>query len=1055
VLHDAPLPRNAFLRSIAAAALTIASFFYASAIFLCAQKQLGHLPPTDPVAIGRVTIERASKFHDYASFILFIAIVSIGTVALRVVAEKLLRRYAPPAADDGVRTRVALLFAAPFTLAPFLWLTTAKEGWALLLPPALAMVSLFLLRPVSRRFFGILRQPQVAPFTSLLVAEVASWILFRYLATGKRIAHIPTLFLELIFLAFFLALGVVAALLAARLVALTFGHELERSVATVVTSLWPLLLLAPFGVALLPTSAAFITVAVLIALTLFFLRGRNALVLAPRLQSATRWLVIPALLFLFSYASTASPSSWIDLFHRGETLGPASDYLRGKVPYRDVFVLHGMLEDGMLDSWLMQCFGRDAHVALARITLTGAATFAILYLLTLTIFDSVAFALAGVALGLFTFVDNQRVVFHLLPVLLFVLAVRRRPSWAIAAGAASALALFYSIDIGVYSLFGAALSLLILSFSRAARGLVRPGRIALYFIVGVIAGALPFVVYLGAVGALPSFLNTSFVQVPAVIDAVWSLPFPDLGATFRSDLSLRTISDFILGEKIRFVLNPLILAALAAFVIARATKQQIDWWWMVAVVLLCNALLSQRSALGRADFQHQYFAAYLLAPILLLLANDALQRIKSWRSEATATPFVALLGVSIALCSLAFLWVPDLLNTRIDSVIGYRPRVVAETYADPQADAVAMRVLSVRAAVAERVRPQEAIFDFSNQPALYFFADRKNATRFYQVPVASPLKYENEIVQALAASRPKVILRGSPEGFDRFDAISNDIRAPHVARYIDRNYAFEKQVRGIELWTLRSNLPQPFVATSLVVPKKVAAESSDRLIFPSLGSLRGASDSFWKSDLVLTNPYDEATTLRLRYLGTTGNSDRTLTLRAGQTTVLSDVAAAFFARPGSRGACIIRFSDGRRPVAILNSYDSAHAGSSSTEQPLDLSAGAVGGTRRDHLVISGISDSAVRRVNLGLVNIGDTPLQFELYARGADGARLGRPINGSLAEGDSYLLVSASRELGVEIDASMSIVARVKGGTAVGYASVIDGATGSHFSLPLTAVSMP
>jgi hypothetical protein len=43
----------------------------------------------------------------------------------------------------------------------------------------------------------------------------------------------------------------------------------------------------------------------------------------------------------------------------------------------------------------------------------------------------------------------------------------------------------------------------------------------------------------------------------------------------------------------------------------------------VAVILLGNALLSQRSALGRADFQHQYFAAYLLAPILLLLANDA------------------------------------------------------------------------------------------------------------------------------------------------------------------------------------------------------------------------------------------------------------------------------------------------------------------------------------------------------------------------------------------------------------------------------------------------
>jgi hypothetical protein len=84
------------------------------------------------------------------------------------------------------------------------------------------------------------------------------------------------------------------------------------------------------------------------------------------------YAILPALIYLVSYASTAQLSQWIDLFHRGETIGPASDYLRGKVPYRDVFVLHGMLEDGLLDSWLMQLFGRSLDVAIARSVIVGA-----------------------------------------------------------------------------------------------------------------------------------------------------------------------------------------------------------------------------------------------------------------------------------------------------------------------------------------------------------------------------------------------------------------------------------------------------------------------------------------------------------------------------------------------------------------------------------------------------------------------------------------------------------------------------------------------------------
>src|SRR5947209_4089758 len=66
------------------------------------------------------------------------------------------------------------------------------------------------------------------------------------------------------------------------------------------------------------------------------------------------YVLIPFLVFAISYASSAHITQWVDLFHRGESIGPASDYLRGKTPYIDVFPLHGMLEDGLADAWLME-----------------------------------------------------------------------------------------------------------------------------------------------------------------------------------------------------------------------------------------------------------------------------------------------------------------------------------------------------------------------------------------------------------------------------------------------------------------------------------------------------------------------------------------------------------------------------------------------------------------------------------------------------------------------------------------------------------------------------
>src|SRR5438132_12120726 len=130
------------------------------------------------------------------------------------------------------------------------------------------------------------------------------------------------------------------------------------------------------------------------------------------------------------------------------------------------------------------------------------------------------------------------------------------------------------------------------------------------------------------------------------------------------------------------------------------------------------------------------------------------------------------------------LWIPDLINAHYDELINYQRRVL-HAQRDPYAEEVAFRIDQVSKTIREFTRSNEPIFDFSNQPAFYFFADRPNPTRFYQVPIASPREFQSEVIAALERGKPKVIIRTAPEWYDEFDGIPNSMRAQAISAYID------------------------------------------------------------------------------------------------------------------------------------------------------------------------------------------------------------------------------------------------------------------------------
>jgi len=1071
-------------REFAAVALWAGAFLFSTSLFLTLTKLLKNLPPTSPIAVGRVTVDGASKLSDYLTAGLFFLVVPVLTVLFRQLSVRYSASLERRAGSDP---SAALLAATlPIAFAPLFYLTTGKVGWGTILPLALAAgICEGWAYVRSHHWPRVLLGARLRVWHIAAAVEAVSWMLYRYIATGKRIAHIPTLFLEVVFFLFFIALFWFLLVFISLLKAVYERRQSPETFPGVVIAFLPLFALPLLALTAIPSGIAVSIVMVAIVILLFVPSHtcRNALPCAQHSTVARdssvsenaapselqahcrvplrndaevdrhgkllrRWILLfvaPLLLFVFSYSSVASLSQWIDLFHRGETLGPASEYLRGEAPFREVFVLHGMLEDGLLDAFLMSFLGRDAQISATRAEVLSSLMAPALWFLGLAASRNGVIALGFVFLGFFTAADNQRGLFEIVVVALLLVALQRgNRTVAFMAAAFTAITLFFSLEIGLYSIAGSIVSLIL---TKAGR------RLLPVWLAGFASGLVPFFLYLANSGSVGEFFRTSFVLVPRIIDATWSLPFPDLAAPFRGDLTVRTFSDFFVGDRFRFVLNPLVIGiALVVLVTSFIRRKPID---VVLLTVTAFAVFTQRSALGRADFPHQYFSAFLIAPLAVLLFVRMLERVQSlWRSNETSRAPILVLGlVATPLIAIAF-WIPDLLNARLDNTTGYRQRLLTVGWSDEAGRKVAERIGAIRYDIQRTLKPNDPMFDFSNQPALYFFADRPNPTRFFQIPILSPPELQREAIRDLERTRTKLVLRRSPEEYDGFDGISNDARAAAMSAYINENYRYARSVRGVEFWT-RVPATRPHdeerYLSRIIDPRMIEESLTAHVIFPAVGSLRGATGNEWRSELIVHNANTRPVTLKLRYL-VPNQAAREASLRIGtdRTVKIVDVARMLFRAPETRGMLIIEHPRTSLPTLRLRTFDAARNSESTLEEPLAVSdAGRAGA---DRLVIIGARGGWPRRVNIGIVNAGNGPARARITMRTPSGAIVGVPVNVSIEENGSSLTVHAEAEIGAPIDPDTPVHIQILEGSIWAFASSIDGESGNQQIVRATRV---
>ena len=628
------------------------------------------------------------------------------------------------------------------------------------------------------------------------------------------------------------------------------------------------------GAATILAAIVVIAFVVLKILVFFQLRSSSSALEAHVAVSVLNVIMISGLIYVFLYDSNfrlnhAWHTGGIDLFHEGERVGVVNELLRGEIVYRDIRLLHGLFHNAYKSLLGMKLFGETLEADRRIYHLVYPLGYVCFYLLALQFFQrrstahlfTFVFILIAIGTSVYTGVTRaylpatDRHIFGFLTIALLCRwlnkGVMSGKPLLISAGICTPLAVFNSLDVGLYTWAASSLFLLIFDFI-SNRGEWsetafpnRTGRKGIRFFLspfltyklGVLIGFLPFLIYFGAHGAIDDVIKGSWIQ------AVYHVPifgtrFISISPELSKVTSLVTFSQFILSEPFMWYFPVLIYLMTLTFLLfhAIANRGRITEWKLLLVLLA--GIICFRTALGRSDWHHITFSLAYLWLICFFFLERGLRTCKSHPTESAednsnelsnavssvhwfstgvlrfAFPLVILAGV---LCYIqADLYKPlAIAEGALMRLTKYGARPPQyEEYVEPRIERVgsvltpptqAKEIERVVAYLQANTTPAEPIFDLSNQGAYYFLADRPNPTRFPLVVYASPEPLQKEVIADLEQAKPKYVIFKTGSGWGNApDGIPTVDRVPLVAEYIRSKYGPDVEIGSVSIWKRRS-----------------------------------------------------------------------------------------------------------------------------------------------------------------------------------------------------------------------------------------------------------
>ena len=553
-------------------------------------------------------------------------------------------------------------------------------------------------------------------------------------------------------------------------------------------------------------------------------------------RGGLEYIILPIFIYLLTYS--ASIHGNIDLFHEGERLAPLNEMIRGGVPFRDIYIQHGLFQNAYLAWFGSQLFEPTLFGVRLMEDILGPLGYVALYVLGLQVFRSrflAAFLCVLIASGTEFWVSSR----HSLGLISFAFVANslthfqetrtnKVPTFVwklLLAGLFTSLAFWYSTEVGLYTLGAIGLFLVIYVLQRgfgAARESrqSQPEKNSREYLVplisygsGVLVGFLSVGIYFLSHGALDDAIWNSYIQCRYQL-ATWGLAFPSLSKTLTL-LSTEGWHAFIFSEGFRWYLPICIFLIIAAYLTYRSLSGKQSVHTMKLLLLLLGGIAFFRTALGRSDGGHLIYGATFLWLLCLLPLEGGIIRmcrvgLSSLRGER---PWHAALKAAWVLIPIViFCWY---VGERHHPVAGFNQKwerlrqnpfkqnTVAQELAraggvDIPDDQVE-QVQKVVAYIKENTAENEKIFDFTSQGAYYFFANRLGVSRFHQASYASTPAMQQEVIEALERDQTRLVIFKTGGWFDAVDGIRVEKRHPLIAAYLQENYELAININNTEI----------------------------------------------------------------------------------------------------------------------------------------------------------------------------------------------------------------------------------------------------------------
>ena len=497
--------------------------------------------------------------------------------------------------------------------------------------------------------------------------------------------------------------------------------------------------------------------------------------------------------------------------------------MHGGVPFRDVYVQHGLFQNAYLAWFGSLLFEPTLFGVRSMEDILDPLGYVALYLLGLQVFRGrflTAFICMLIASGTAFWVSPR----HSLGLISFVFVAnflthsewssqRSRVSWQLVlAGIFTSLAFWYSTEIGLYTLGAIGLFLSIYGLQSGMALRKRPFPLINYG-CGVLLGFLPIAAYFFSHGALDDAIWNSYIQCRYQL-ATWGLAFPSLSKTLTL-LSADGWHAFVFSEGFRWYLPICIFLILAAYLTYRKLSGTHSTNTMKLLLLLLGGVAFFRTALGRSDGGHLIYGATFLWLLCLFPLESGI--IKMFRAGLSALngqrPWHAALKATwILILTLIFCWYVGEVNHPLVGLNQkwqrlrqdpFKQNVVPEELAragtvDIPDDQV-QQIQKVVAYIQKNTESNENIFDFTSQGAYYFFANRPSVTRFHQVSYASTPAMQREVIEALERDKTRLVIFKTGGWFDAVDGIRVEDRHPIIAKYLQENYALAVDINKTEI----------------------------------------------------------------------------------------------------------------------------------------------------------------------------------------------------------------------------------------------------------------